>query len=96
MSLYNKYRPNFFRDVVSQEVTITAIKEQLSSGKFAQAYIMAGTRGTGKTTTSKLFSKYVACESPANGEPCDVCASWVPWVSGNESEVTQFRYSNPS
>lgn len=87
MSLYNKYRPNLFKEIVSQEVTVTAIKEQLSNNKFSQAYIMAGTRGTGKTTTSKLFSKYVTCESPSNGEPCDVCDSCVDAKVGRHSDI---------
>jgi len=87
MSLYNKYRPNLFREIVSQEVTITAIKEQLKNDRFSQAYIMAGTRGTGKTTTSKLFSKYVTCESPSEGEPCDVCGSCIDAKAGRHSDI---------
>lgn len=87
MSLYNKYRPDFFRDVVSQETTVTALKEQLINNNFSQAYIMAGTRGTGKTTASKLFSKYVTCESPSEGEPCNECASCIDAKAGTHPDI---------
>lgn len=87
MSLYNKYRPSNFSDIVSHEVTVTALREQLINNKFSQAYIMAGTRGTGKTTTSKIFSKFIACENPSGGEPCGVCESCIDAKEGKHPDI---------
>lgn len=89
MSLYNKYRPNTFGEVVSHDVNMTAIKDQLISNRFSHSYIMAGQRGTGKTTTSKLFSRYIVCESPIQGEPCNECESCKAAKSGTHPDVIE-------
>ena len=89
MSLYNKYRPDTFGEMVAQEVEIKAITEQLETGKFSHAYIMAGQRGTGKTTTSKLFTKFLACESPVGSEPCNQCEACLAAKAGAHPDIRE-------
>ncbi len=73
-SLYRKYRPQSFGDVVGQEPIITTLLQQSATGTFAHAYVFTGPRGIGKTTTARLLAKAANCESPKkNGEPCNGC-----------------------
>ncbi len=72
-SLYRKYRPQAFFDVVGQEHITATLKNEIMSGKTAHAYLFTGTRGTGKTTCAKIFAKAVNCLNPVNGNPCNQC-----------------------
>lgn len=73
--LYRKYRPVDFNNVVGQEYTVEMLKNAIVSGKNAHAYIFTGPRGTGKTSSAKIFSKALNCEHPVDGNPCNECAS---------------------
>ena len=73
--LYRKYRPTDFENVVGQDYTVSMLKNALISGKNSHAYIFTGPRGTGKTSTAKIFAKALNCENPVNGSPCNKCAS---------------------
>ncbi len=75
LALYRKYRPVTFDDVISQEHITTTLKNQISTGQIAHAYLFTGTRGTGKTSCAKIMAKAVNCLSPKNGSPCGECAS---------------------
>ncbi len=72
-SLYRKYRPQSFFDVVGQDHITSTLKNEINTGKIAHAYLFTGTRGTGKTTCAKIFAKAVNCLSPVNGNPCNNC-----------------------
>lgn len=73
-ALYRKFRPDTFEDVKGQDHIVTTLKNQIKAGRIGHAYLFCGTRGTGKTTVSKIFAKAVNCEQPVDGEPCGHCA----------------------
>lgn len=73
--LYRKYRPANFDEVVGQKYTISMLKNAIINEKLAHAYIFTGPRGTGKTSTAKIFAKTINCESLINGLPCGKCNS---------------------
>ena len=72
-ALYRKWRPRIFDDVVGQEPITTTLKAQVKAKKTAHAYLFTGTRGTGKTTCSKILAKAVNCPNVTDGNPCGVC-----------------------
>ena len=72
-ALYRRYRPARFEDFVGQEAVIRTLRSQVMSGRIAHAYLFCGTRGTGKTSTAKVFARAVNCEHPENGDPCGQC-----------------------
>lgn len=73
VALYRKWRPLVFEDVVEQEHVVKTLKNSISSGRIAHAYLFCGTRGTGKTTMAKIFSRAINCLSPHDGNPCNTC-----------------------
>lgn len=76
ISLYRKYRPQTFSDVVGQKVIISILKNSIINNKIGHAYIFSGPRGTGKTSTAKIFARAVNCLKPVDGDiccECDVC-----------------------
>ncbi len=75
-AIYRKWRPTTFEDVVGQEHITDTLKTEIKTNRLAHAYLFCGTRGTGKTTTAKILSRAVNCESPLpNGNPCNQCES---------------------
>ena len=71
-----KYRPDTFESVVSQKSLTTTLKNAISTGKLAHAYLFCGPRGVGKTTCARIFAKTINCTNPtADGEPCNECES---------------------
>ena len=71
-----KYRPATFDSVVGQHALTTTLKNAISQGKLAHAYLFCGPRGVGKTTCARIFAKTINCLSPTpNGEACNECES---------------------
>jgi DNA polymerase III subunit gamma/tau len=73
-AFYRKWRPHLWDEVVSQEHIVHTLQNAIRSGRFGHAYLFAGPRGTGKTSTARLLAKAVNClnEEPAK-RPCDQC-----------------------
>jgi DNA polymerase-3 subunit gamma/tau len=72
-SLYRKYRPAGFEQVVGQDFVTKTLINQITNGKIGHAYLFCGTRGTGKTSTAKIFANAVNCQNFANGRVCGKC-----------------------
>ncbi len=72
-ALYRKYRPQTFDDVVGQTTVVKVLKNSILQHKFCHAYMFFGSRGTGKTSLSKIFAKAVNCLEPVDGNPCGKC-----------------------
>ena len=72
-ALYRKFRPDTFDKVVGQEQIVHTLKNEILSDMVSHAYLFCGTRGTGKTSTAKIFAKAINCLSPKDGEPCGKC-----------------------
>ncbi len=88
-ALYRKYRPTNFDDVVGQEHITQTLKNEIITGRLSHAYLLMGSRGTGKTTCAKLIAKAVNCLFPNDGSPCGVCESCVGIDSGAVMDVLE-------
>ena len=73
-ALYRKFRPDTFEEVKGQDHIITTLKNQIRADRVGHAYLLCGTRGTGKTTIAKILARAVNCEHPVDGSPCNECA----------------------
>ena len=88
LALYRKYRPQTFDEVIGQDHIIQTLKNQIISDKIGHAYLFCGSRGTGKTSTAKIFARAINCENPQKGSPCgkcDVCKA----LSGNNIDILE-------
>lgn len=72
-ALYRAYRPKSFDEVVGQDAVITVLKNEIAAAAPSHAYLLAGARGTGKTSCAKLIAKAVNCRNPQGGNPCGAC-----------------------
>ena len=88
-ALYRKFRPDEFEDVKGQDAIVKTLKNQIMSDRIGHAYLFCGTRGTGKTTVSKIFAKAVNCEHPVDGSPCGECAMCRAIAAGNSMNVIE-------
>jgi DNA polymerase-3 subunit gamma/tau len=88
-ALYRKWRSQKFGELVGQEPITRTLKNALSSGKPAHAYLFTGPRGTGKTSTARLLAKTINCANPINGEPCNVCQQCREITAGTSFNVIE-------
>jgi len=73
--LYRKYRPDNFENIIGQDYITTILKNAITSNHISHAYIFSGPRGTGKTSTAKVFAKTINCLNPTENGPCNECES---------------------
>lgn len=88
-ALYREWRPKTFYDVVGQEHITTTLKNQILNNRIAHAYLFCGTRGTGKTSTAKVFAKALNCLDLQAGEPCNECEMCKKINQGLAIDVTE-------
>lgn len=72
-SLYLKYRPSRFEDLIGQDHIRTTLSNALKAGRTSHAYLFTGPRGTGKTSAARLLAKAINCTALEDGEPCNKC-----------------------
>ena len=87
LSLYRKYRPEVFADVVGQEHVEKTLINAISEGAVAHAYLFCGPRGTGKTTSARLLAKALLCESAQDGQPDGTCPQCLEIAQGTHPDV---------
>ena len=88
-ALYRKWRPKTFDDIIGQEHVTTTLKNQIANDRIAHAYLLCGTRGTGKTSTAKVMAKALNCLNPKDGNPCNECEMCKKISQGLAIEVTE-------
>ncbi|MCX8103069.1 MAG: DNA polymerase III subunit gamma/tau [Candidatus Bipolaricaulota bacterium] len=88
-SLYRKWRPQRFADVVHQEYTVRTLQNAILSHQIAHAYLLAGPRGVGKTSIARIFAKAINCTHPQQGEPCNQCDMCKKITRGNALDVIE-------
>jgi DNA polymerase III subunit gamma/tau len=81
-SLYRRYRPQRFDEVLGQEHVTKALRNAVREGRVGHAYLFSGPRGTGKTSTARILAKVLNCEAPVDGEPCGKCENCVAVAEG--------------
>ncbi|HET9609891.1 MAG TPA: DNA polymerase III subunit gamma/tau, partial [Acidimicrobiales bacterium] len=85
-SLYRRYRPQRFDEVLGQDHVTRALRNAVRDGRVGHAYLFSGPRGTGKTSTARILAKVLNCAAPADGEPCGVCENCVAVAEGRVTD----------
>lgn len=88
VSLYNKYRPHKFSEVLGQEYIVKILQNSVAMKQIDHAYLFSGPKGTGKTTLARIFSSAINCENPLQGEPCGKC-KYCQNVTGKNLDVIE-------
>jgi DNA polymerase-3 subunit gamma/tau len=87
--LARKWRPQRFDDVLGQHAVTRTLQNALKSGRLAQAFVFAGPRGCGKTTTARILARALSCVSGPTAEPCGVCDACVEIAEGRDIDVLE-------
>ncbi len=89
LSIYRRWRPQRFADVVGQEEIVRTLRNAVSAGTPAHAYLFAGERGIGKTTIARILSRSVNCLRAEDGEPCNECANCTTILAGRSLDIVE-------
>lgn len=88
-SLYRKYRPRTFSEIVSQENIVKILKNSIANNTFSHAYLFSGSKGTGKTSTAKIFAKAINCHNNIKGEVCNICETCIKVNNENGVDILE-------
>jgi DNA polymerase-3 subunit gamma/tau len=84
-----KWRPQKFDDVVGQQAVTRTLGNALKSGRLAQAFVFAGPRGVGKTTTARILARALNCANGPTPEPCGICEACIEIAEGRDMDVLE-------
>jgi len=88
-ALYTRYRSQRFDALVGQDAAVRTLRNALTGGRLAHAYLFTGIRGTGKTSTARILAKAVNCLGTADGEPDNTCANCVAINDGAATDLIE-------
>jgi len=88
-TLYRKFRPLVFENIVGQEQITKTLRNQINANRVGHAYLFNGVRGTGKTSAAKVLARAINCLNPINGEPCNECEICKEALSGSLTDIVE-------
>ncbi|GAB2278251.1 hypothetical protein Dimus_012942 [Dionaea muscipula] len=86
-SLSQRYRPMFFDELVGQHVVVQSLMNAITKGRIAPVYLFHGPRGTGKTSTAKVFAAALNCLASEGTKPCGICKECTEFISGKSKDI---------
>lgn len=96
LSLYRKYRPQTFGEILGQEHVSATLANEVNNNRISHAYLFTGPRGTGKTSTARILAKALNCEKGPTSEPCGVCGSCIGVTEGSSLDVFEMDAASHS
>src|SRR5256885_15375093 len=87
--LARKWRPQRFDDVIGQQAVTRTLRNALTSGRVAHAFVFAGQRGSGKTTTARILARALSCDKGASADPCGECDACLEIAQGRDMDVIE-------
>lgn len=88
-TLYRKYRPKTFELVYGQDVIVKTLKNVIKNDKLSHAYLFTGPRGTGKTSSAKLFAKAINCLNNKDGDACNECENCKSFNNNSNPDIIE-------
>ena len=87
--LARKYRPSNFDELIGQETISQTLSLALDSNRLSHAYLFSGLRGSGKTSTARIFAKALICEEGMSHQPCGVCSNCKMAIDGRHMDIIE-------